>query len=329
MNLKYADAFAHEVGAVHLYILDSNNDVVWEGEDSGDALAQEGYEMEVDVQPGKYSLLAWCTTNHKNSFEFADDGTTTTTTTTPTNSKVKELSFKGTACSLKSDGEPTPMMTEEEEGFDPAIIINHELDDLYHGLLQNVTFSSESGTHVITVPLTKDTNRVRVVLQHMSGEPISADQFTFSITDDNAVLRNDNSIVPENKVLYRPWYQTSVSTNSEISNGGTTKADGDSEGTDDVISVAAAELTVNRLVVDNAPRLTVVNNETGSTVFSIPVKDYALMVKGYEKADMDDQEYLDRQDEYNMTFFLDEKDRWVSSYIYINSWKVVLQNSGL
>jgi hypothetical protein len=82
-------------------------------------------------------------------------------------------------------------------------------------------------------------------------------------------------------------------------------------------------------VVDNAPRLTVVNNETGSTVFSIPVKDYALMVKGYEKADMDDQEYLDRQDEYNMTFFLDEKDRWVSSYIYINSWKVVLQNSGL
>jgi hypothetical protein len=328
MNLKYADAFAHEVGAVHLYILDSNNDVVWEGEDSGDALAQEGYEMEVDVQPGKYSLLAWCSTNHKNSFDFAVDGTTTTTTT-PTNSKLKEVSFSGIACKLNTDGDTSDIpavVLEDEEDISSETVISHELDDLYHGLLKNVTFSSEAGTHVITVPLTKDTNRVRVVLQHMSGEPIDANQFSFFITADNAVLRNDNSVVPENKVLYRPWYQTSVSTNSEITTGtnGTTKADAD-----DVISVAAAELTTSRLVVEDEPRLTVVNNETNETVFSIPVKDYALMVKGYEKVDMDDQEYLDRQDEYNMTFFLDQRDRWISSYIYINSWKVVLQNSGL
>jgi hypothetical protein len=33
---------------------------------------------------------------------------------------------------------------------------------------------------------------------------------------------------------------------------------------------------------------------------------------------MSDQEYLDRQDEYSMTFFLDEGE-WVSSYILINS----------
>ena len=30
-----------------------------------------------------------------------------------------------------------------------------------------------------------------------------------------------------------------------------------------------------------------------------------------------------------MTFFLDEDDRWVDSFIYINSWKVVLQDSDL
>ena len=44
---------------------------------------------------------------------------------------------------------------------------------------------------------------------------------------------------------------------------------------------------------------------------------------------MDNQEYLDRQDEFNMTFFLDEDDRWVDSYIIINSWKVVLNNEDL
>jgi len=41
---------------------------------------------------------------------------------------------------------------------------------------------------------------------------------------------------------------------------------------------------------------------------------------------MDDQEYLDRQDKYDLVFFLDQGDRWMNAYIYINSWKLVLQN---
>jgi hypothetical protein len=53
------------------------------------------------------------------------------------------------------------------------------------------------------------------------------------------------------------------------------------------------------------------------------------MMKGYEWASMDPQEYLDRQEEYNFTFFLDERDRWIDAYIYINSWKLVLQNRGI
>lgn len=60
------------------------------------------------------------------------------------------------------------------------------------------------------------------------------------------------------------------------------------------------------------------------------------MVKGrYEDTDdwyeqpMSDQEYLDRQDEYNMTFFLDPDDRWIDQYIYINSWHLVIQHGRL
>ena len=41
---------------------------------------------------------------------------------------------------------------------------------------------------------------------------------------------------------------------------------------------------------------------------------------------MSDQEYLDRQDEYNMTSFLDEQNQWINSVILINSWRVVLSN---
>ena len=91
------------------------------------------------------------------------------------------------------------------------------------------------------------------------------------------------------------------------------------------MSVAVAELTTGRLMTDQEPVLTVRNRE-GETVLSIPLVDYALLVKGYYNRDMDDQEYLDRQDEYNMTFFLDENDRWVNTSIIINSWHVVLQD---
>jgi hypothetical protein len=61
-------------------------------------------------------------------------------------------------------------------------------------------------------------------------------------------------------------------------------------------------------------------------VLSIPLIEYALLVKGNYNRNMSNQEYLDRQDEYNLTFFLDESGEWISSSIIVNSWKVVLKN---
>ena len=108
-----------------------------------------------------------------------------------------------------------------------------------------------------------------------------------------------------------------------------TQVQGTKAGNRSVFSAAIAELTIPRLVKGQGTQLTVTNKESGKTVFSIPLIDYALLVKGFYNRDMDDQEYLDRQDEYDMVFFLDEGDRWLNTYIYINSWKVVLQNTGL
>ena len=64
-------------------------------------------------------------------------------------------------------------------------------------------------------------------------------------------------------------------------------------------------------------------------MLSIPVADYALLVKGNYNSSMSNQEYLDRQDEYNMTFFLDEDGDWLSASIIVNSWRVVLNNDTL
>ncbi len=48
------------------------------------------------------------------------------------------------------------------------------------------------------------------------------------------------------------------------------------------------------------------------------------MVKGEYNKSMSDQDYLDRQDDYTMTFFIDSENRWYThAGIYINSWYVV------
>ena len=290
MNMKFADAFAHEVNSVTLYVLDEQNNVVWQGSEQGEALAQEGYAMEVDVAPGSYSVLAWCGLAGGNSFAV------------PVSSRKEDL-----ICSLK-----------REHKLDGTAYVKEDLNRLYHGYLEKQTFSSEEGTHTFVVPLVKNTNNIRVVLQHLSSEPVDKDKFTFSITDENGVMNWDNKLLSDEPVTYYAWHTDS----------GTAGIDDVDSRTVSSFSAAIAELTTARLVKEKAPRLKVTNDK-GETVFSIPLIDYALLVKGEYNRRMDDQEYLDRQDEYNMVFFLDEGDRWMDAYIYINSWKVVLQETGI
>ena len=75
--------------------------------------------------------------------------------------------------------------------------------------------------------------------------------------------------------------------------------------------------------------LTIANSQ-GDTVARIPVIDYALLAKDYYEEEynhiMSDQEFLDREDDYVMTFFLDENNRWINSQILIHSWRVVVSN---
>ena len=61
-------------------------------------------------------------------------------------------------------------------------------------------------------------------------------------------------------------------------------------------------------------------------MFSAPLIDLALMFKRSYYGDLTNQQYLDYQDEYVMTFFLNDENRWdITQGIYINSWHVVLQ----
>ena len=59
-NMKWADAFAHEVKSVHLYAFDKGGTLVWQQSERGEALSADGYAMTLDLPAGDYHLVAWC-----------------------------------------------------------------------------------------------------------------------------------------------------------------------------------------------------------------------------------------------------------------------------
>jgi hypothetical protein len=188
--------------------------------------------------------------------------------------------------------------------------------------MKRMTINQTYGVHTETMSLTKDTNNVRVILQHLSGVDVDKDLFRFEITDVNGALDYDNSLMEDEVLTYSPW--SVVAGSAGVGSGdiyASTRAQTS-------VSVALAEFTVSRLMTSTNPMLSIYNVEDNDRlVLSIPLKDYALLVKGNYNRQMDDQEYLDRQDEYNLTFFLDEFGNWATSMIIINSWSVVLNQS--
>lgn len=195
---------------------------------------------------------------------------------------------------------------------DGVAVVTEDLTPLFHGLAVKASDTRSSNTLVKEISLTKNTNNVRIVLQQMSGDTMDANQFHFFIHDNNGWLSYSNQLLNDEELAYYPWRVESASTEVSRSN----------------LNVLLAEFTVGRLMEESKATLTVLN-DAGETIFSIPLIQYALLVKGYYNREMDNQEYLDRQDEYNFTFFLDSNHQWISSSVIINGWKVVLNESDL
>lgn len=294
-NMKYADAFAREVGTVTLYAFDDNGRLVYQKTEEGDVLAEDGYAMSVELEPGDYHLITWAGLDDEASFSVP--------LVVAGQSSMDELRCKMDRLYTRADADGTAVVTSK-------------LSSLWHGEVARHTFTSRAAsTQVVTVPLVKNTNTIRIILQQMDGLRVNVENFEFTITDENGLMNYDNSLLEDETLTYYPYYtaQGTTETGSRATNG--------EQGDDDEISVAIAQITVGRLVVENNPRLTIVNKETDETVLSIPLVKYLLLTEA-EGHDMGAQEYLDRQDEYNMTFFLDQNMKWINTSIIINDWIV-------
>ena len=290
-NMKFADAFANEVNSVSLFVFDSNDTLVKNiVVNDSEKVQTSGFSIPLELESGKYELVAWAGLMNEESFDLLADVEVGKT-------KREELQV-----ALKTTNDNR---------------VEADLKPLYHGAM-TLDYTSEPGTYTETMSLVKDTNVVRIMLQQMS-DGLVAEKFRYEITADNGLLNWNNEVIENDMLTYAPWSVTSGTADVGPDYGtNSTRAD--------QVSVAVAEFTLNRMMDGKSPILTIYNLEENEVVLSIPIADYALLVKGHYNSNMPNQEYLDRQDEYTMTFFLDEDGDWLSASIIVNSWRVVLNN---
>lgn len=301
MNLKWADAFANEVSSVHLYAFDPSGVLVWQQDELVEQSAAEDYSMLLDLPAGDYRLLAWC--------GLRNDGEREESFSVP-EARVGETRMEQLQCTLNRERDESGAYSEAH------------LYRLFHGTLDvSLPVNEDGGSYDYTMYLTKNTNHVRVILQHLSGEDVNEAAFIFRIDDENGLMAHDNELMTDENINYRPWDILS------------TEADIDKDGTRAISNVKglAADFTVGRLIETHREKMILaIDTKDGKKVVRIPVIDYALMGKEYYEKEyrypMDEREFLDRLDECVMTLFLDEDNNWVSSVIQILTWRVVLSN---
>lgn len=298
MNMLGADAFASHVKSIAVCLYDSDDKLVAMQTEEGDTLATAGYRMTLrGIQAGQYSVVAWAN---------LADGTRYRLNGCQPGSPITDMTL---TLAHDANAQQQSTITDDIQDGGP----------LFHGRLDNITLPQHEGTFDYCVPLTRTTNTIRILLQHLSGDEVRPQDFDITLTDRN--LTYDACHRPSGLVVYSPW---SVQSGSAALDRQSAPRKAQTS-----LSALVAELSVGRLMDYSQCTLSIRRHADGGEIVRLPLTDYMLMVKGNYNRSMTDQEYLDRQSDYNITLFLDDDNRWMNAYIFINSWKVVLINADL
>lgn len=181
-----ADAFPTAVDMVTLYVFDEEGKHTATLTEEGETLRNPQWRMSLDLEPGKYHVIAWAGLNGE-SFQG------------PQSCAVKEDAWVELLCSGK--------------------LSQSDLKPLWHGAA-DVVVEKDYTEH--TVSLIKDTRRIRIVLQQINGQPVNVEHFDFSITDDNSRLDHANMPIPNGTVTYRPYATGQQDVGGEIDGTGAT-----------------------------------------------------------------------------------------------------------
>lgn len=303
MNMEYADGFSAQVKSVDLWIFEkSTGKLVRHFHERGSVLQKEGYTMELptDIKAGDYTFLVW-----------AGD--------------IDNRHFKVNADNIEAIEHLTCRM--ERKYADKGPYSDEDLNLLFHGML-DAKLSDEYGTHTYTVYLMKDVNNVSLTLQHLSGQ-IEPGRLRITMADNNGSMYHHNGLDESDETItFHPWRTVSGTLDQypDMETFSRASRDGSADdGTSKYADFMHTELTTARLMADHNPILSIYDTETDKTIFQIPVVKWATQLRSARYQNMDDQEYLDRENNYNMMVFLQDNDEggWIAVSVVINGWHII------
>lgn len=287
-NMKFADAFQHEVTKAALFICDERGNFLQRRDIEGAEL--KANSIALNLEPGTYRLLTWAGLDDS-SYEWPE--------LTPGTSDIEEIRVK----TLRT-----------ADGTQP-----NELEPLWHALdTLTVTGTRHEDKEI---SLAKNTNKVRVILQGKYGNSLNAEDFTFQIKADNGYMDYDNSLLKDDTITYLPYYRESVDVGAEGD-----MIDGKPAGQ----YAAVAEMNTMRLMEGRNYRLIIRHKDFEKDVLNVNLNSYLLLTK-MDEHKISAQEYLDRQDEYSIIFFLaptGNPDAPYNCWVKVKDWVLRINANG-
>lgn len=297
-NVKNADAFSHEVKSIDLYVFDEDGKYIKKYTDASEHFST-GYMMNLrDLKAGKYTFVCMARsekaiTDEEQEFQIARIGKGT---------DLNELTAH-LAC---------------DNGINSKLFA--------HLFVGKTSIDYSGNPQTATIDLLKCSNTYRILLLPTSKQAnFIADNFDIRIVDGNNWFNHEgNLLVPtinetkDQEVTHVP-HSRAMATN----NGTYSDAEGKQILQEEDRDVALIyDLRSARLFRNDDTRLVITDKRSGREVFnhSLP---WLLSLYGGEQRheNWDDQEYLDRQDHYTLTFYVDDtRDYNFTARVKVNGW---------
>ena len=330
-----ANAFPANVDCVDVLVFDARTgDFVKHFVEASDLLRDPAYAMEIPLEEGDYHLVVW-------GGLACDDAAFEFTPRFPDPETSDAVA--GRAPEHRKEHIRVSLPYQQVDSLDRLVSARqlHDIEahtgGLFYGTLDVSITERAYDYKRYTVEMMKDTNNIQVILQELSQpDAMNVDDYLFWIEDDNFVLNGFN-LKPEaapaadadpRKPVYMPYAAETVL--AGWVDAGNREGVQVEEDPDREVKVAMAEFSTSRLLFDHieSARLKVASKRdldsdgNYKTIIDIPLIRYLAMTRGYgQRWIKSDQEYLDRQSNWSMMFFL-QRNAWVKTLIVVNWWTV-------
>ncbi|MDO5447206.1 MAG: FimB/Mfa2 family fimbrial subunit [Prevotellaceae bacterium] len=320
-NIQRADMFKDHVGYVTVYVFDESDNLVTKRSvgnyDTDAPLKEYGYKMhftQEELPAGTYHLMALAMQK-----DWDEALSTPGAKYRRTEPQTRSAARSEISVTLDRGAKTT-------ESLCPVDNVS-PMDTLWHGTMlgaSSVTIVNDQPSYA-TISMVRDTKVLHLNLRDIDNPADPAhDKYEVRIMAKNGRLDADNNVINDDMLLYQPF----ASWTTQFPEDAATAADVEER-------TAHYDINFNRIMyrssTENDAMLVLINKDNNNVIGEFDLAWILSEGRGaFETANYSRQEYLDREYDYHLDFFL-KGDRWyyVAIHVGILSWTRRITNTEL